>query len=56
MKKERHKIIAISVYGSQWAEFRQNCSARYKTASGVVRELISEWNKMCSNDKKMGKR
>ena len=37
----------ISVYDSQWREFRANCTRRYKTASGVIRELIMEWNKQC---------
>ena len=46
-KKIKSKRVMISVYDSQWREFRANCTRRYKTASGVIRELIMEWNKQC---------
>jgi hypothetical protein len=51
MKKLENKRVMISVYDSQWQEFRANCDAQYKTASGMVRELITEWNKKCQKQK-----
>ncbi len=45
----------ISVYSEQWSEFQDNCSCRYKTASGVIRELILEWNKKCQKEREIQK-
>tara|TARA_Y100000310_G_scaffold325810_1_gene389870 strand:- start:1172 stop:1348 length:177 start_codon:yes stop_codon:yes gene_type:complete len=45
--KAKRKIVAISVYDSQWKEFQNNCATEFKSASGVIRELIAEWNIKC---------
>jgi len=47
--KGKSKKVMISVYDSLWEEFVGNCSAQYKSASGVIRELIIKWNGECKN-------
>ena len=39
------KNVMISVYKDIWDEFTNNCKKDYKTASGVIRELIIRWNR-----------
>lgn len=52
MTKERCKKVMISVYEKPWAQFVTNCKCQYKTASGVIRELIIDWNRKNGEKKK----
>jgi len=44
MSTEKCKKVMISVYREPWEQFVKNCKKQYKTASGVIRELIIQWN------------
>jgi len=35
----------ISVPPELWVSFQERCKKNYKTASGVIRELIINWSK-----------
>jgi hypothetical protein len=50
MRKEKVKKVMISIYEPLWNEFIENCHNEYKTASGVIRELVTEWNERCEDD------
>jgi predicted CopG family antitoxin len=43
-KKHKSKKVMISVYDDIWSVFVKNCKNEYKSASGVIRELIMGWN------------
>ncbi len=55
MNKKQFKNIMISVHGDLWDAFTENCKANYKSASGVVRELVAEWNQKCEDKKEIKK-
>ena len=54
MKEKKCKRVMISVYEKPWNEFVKNCKNQYKTASGVIRELIIKWSEE-NGDKINGK-
>jgi len=44
-KPIKFKKVMISVPQELWTSFQEECKKNYKTASGVIRELIINWSK-----------
>ncbi len=52
MSVEKCKRYLITMQPKIWDKFKSDCEKDYKTASGVIRELIIRWG----NDKEIRKR
>jgi metal-responsive CopG/Arc/MetJ family transcriptional regulator len=42
--KKKYKRIMISMPEEMWQTFKKNCHKEYKSASSVIRELITYWS------------